>query len=71
MAYEDDRVASETVRQAAKAVATTQAQHIAADLAHFTNLVIAGRKWGVSNHAAQAVLNLGGTIPAGPQKGDF
>ena len=73
MAYEDDRVTSEAQRQVTKAAnPNNQAAHIAADILHYQNLVVAGRKWGVRNHAGQAILNLGGTIPApGPQAGDL
>jgi hypothetical protein len=72
MAYQDDVTTSEGVRQTSKAATNTAAGHLAADILHYQNLVIAGRKWGVRNHAAQALLNLGGSIPApGPQQGDF
>ena len=63
MAYQDDVIASECVRQATKQASNSQAVHKAADLLHYQNLVLAGRKWGVKNNAMQAVINLGGAVP--------
>ena len=68
MAYADDVAVSESARQAAKAANNTAVGHLVADQQHYLNLVTAGRKWGVKNHAMQALLNLGGAVPAGSFK---
>jgi len=65
MAFSDDVATSEGARQIAKAATPTAAGHKAADILHYQNVVIASRKWRVHSNAAQALINLGGSIPAG------
>jgi len=65
MAFADDVAVSEAARQIAKAATPTAAGHKAADVVHFTNLVIAGRKWNVKTGAMAMLLALGGPVPAG------
>ena len=65
MAYQDDVATSEAARQVSKAGNNNAAGHLAADIAHYQNLVTAGRKWGIRNHAAQMLINLNGALPAG------
>jgi hypothetical protein len=71
MSYQDDVSVSEGARQVSKAANNTAAGHLAADKTHYLNLITASRKWGVSNNARQALINLGGTPPAQSwQQGD-
>lgn len=65
MSYQDEVGLSEGARQIAKAANNTAAGHKAADITHYTNLVIAGRKWNVRNGAMAALVALGGPVPAG------
>lgn len=69
MAYEDDRNVSENQRQVDKAATPTSAGHKAADIAHYTRLLAAGRKWSVKNGSFNALLSLGQN-PGGGQNGD-
>jgi hypothetical protein len=72
MAYQDDVAVSEGARQVTKAANNTTAGHKAADITHYTNLVVASRKWGVRNGAMAALLALGGSPPGQSfQQGDF
>jgi hypothetical protein len=57
--YEEDRYASENVRQSDKRATPTQAGHAAAEIAHYTRLLAAECKWGVSNGALTALRSLG------------
>jgi hypothetical protein len=63
--FNDDKSVAQSTAQVGHAVATTNAQHIAADQAYYTALILAGRKWGITVNARQALTNLGGQPPAG------
>lgn len=59
MAYSDDLLTSESIRHSDKRATPTAAGHLAADQAHYTRLLTAECKWGVSNGAIAALRALG------------
>jgi hypothetical protein len=57
--YDAVRLVSENLRQNDKAAATTTAQNRIADVNHYTRLLAAELKWGVSTGALNALQSLG------------
>jgi hypothetical protein len=64
MSYQDDYLAAHVAKQATITPTSSAATVKAAELLHYQRLYIAGKKWGVSNNAHQAILNLGGRVPS-------
>jgi hypothetical protein len=66
MAYQDTQGAALATRQAAHVAATTNAQHIAAEIAFYQSLLTAGRTFGVHNNAVAALHALGVDVSGVP-----
>ena len=63
MSYASDIVNSECLRQAGHKSAVTQADHTAADVAHFQRMLLAECTWpGNSNSALAALKSLGASF---------